>query len=37
MVLKDQYAVLGRMLTQMAGDASAVPEDVLLPVIPHPA
>ena len=37
MVLKEQYAVLGRMLTQMAGDVSAVLENVLLPVVPHPA
>lgn len=37
MSLKEEYAVIGRMLTQLAADPSADPESVLLPVVPYPA
>jgi DNA-binding LacI/PurR family transcriptional regulator len=36
MRLKDEYAVIGRMLAQMAANRSAVPKNVLLPVVPCP-
>jgi DNA-binding LacI/PurR family transcriptional regulator len=37
MSLQEEYAVIGRMLAQLAADTSADPENVLLPVVPYPS
>ena len=37
MGLKEEYAVIGRMLAQLAAGKPADPENVLLPVIPYPS
>ncbi len=37
MSLTEEYAMIGRMLAQMAADTSTDPESVFLPVVPYPA
>ena len=37
MSLKEAYAVIGRMLAQLADGKPVDPENVVLPVIPYPS